>query len=693
MTKPLPGQLSDDELDARLRATFERAVADAATRMAAADLPLVRPSRTRLVRAITSGPAMAAGAIAVLVLLVAVMGNGNPAPPVGATSAPGVNAATAPAFGEPVWPVGAGAAEHIDSAAATTLISGWVRGAAPNPQCTGAASPSTPSPIDPCSKVTLFASPAGGSQLDVFAVGLPAVEPETARQFVLRVDPHDPACAATSSVGMDCVIVVQVLWTGDAVQLPIAPPSAQTGDSTIDGPVYPVGGGAVERLRAATDDTPFLVSGWLIGTGIDTPCSSTPPGLTDPCAELWLYATAGGGDSLPIVQGYAVTVPEVATGTARHVVLRVDSRDPVCSTAWMDPTCYNRPVLLAVVQADAPGPISESASEPAPAGISAAEAVDRAVNGAHTQGPYDTAVSAVPGTAGTNNPMWPDVASWRYVWIVTLTSSMIDPSLPDLHVMLDYATGTWLGSYPTPPTGGPVPSPMAAVPARLADVPVHQADDARQAIEESGVTPLFVGGWLLGADSRICPAGTPDPHEAAWNPCAGVWLHPDASGGTPIALFVRPVDLSVSLRPAEGEAIPVVFRVHTHDPHWDPSGTYTSAADAALPVIEELVWQGKPVAIPTMGTAPGGISQAAALKAAQPYLLLKGTPALRAAVPVTLAGVKAMTGAEISGPGTTPASWVWLLIYADGSTPARTASSMTVLLDTGQPLVGEGSFP
>ncbi len=693
MTELLPGQASDEELEARLRATFDRAVAGAATTIAASGLPLVRPGRARRARSITSGMALAVGAIASLLLLVAVMGTGNPTPPVGATSAPGVNPAIVPSFGEPVWPVGAGAAEHIDSAAATTLISGWVRGAAPNPQCTGAASPSTPSPIDPCSTVTLFASPAGGSQLDAFAVGLPPVEPETAREFVLRVDPHSPVCAATSSVGTGCVIVVQVLWAGDAVHLPIAPPSAQTGDSTIDGPVYPVGGGAVERLHAATDDTPFLVSGWLIGTGIDTPCSSTPPGLTDPCAELWLYATAGGGDSIPIVQGYAVTVPAVATGAARHVVMRVDSRDPVCSTAWMDPTCYNRPVLLAVVQAGAPGPVPETASDAAPAGISAAQAGERAVNSDLTQGPYDAVISAAPGSAGTHNPLWPDVASTRYVWIVTLTSSTIDPTLPDLHVMLDYVTGTRLGSWTTPPTGGPIPSPMAAVPARLADVPVHESGDAHQAIAESGETPFFVGGWLLGTDARICAPGTPDPHEAAWNPCAGVWLHPDATGGTPIALFVRPVDLGAALRPAEGEAIPVVFRVHTHDAYWDPSGAYTSAADAALPVIEELAWQGTSVAIPTMGTAPGGISQAAALKAAEPYLLLKGTAALRAAAPVTLAGVKAMTGAEISGPGTTPASWVWLLIYTDGSTPARTAASVTVVLESGQPLVAEGSFP
>jgi hypothetical protein len=66
---------------------------------------------------------------------------------------------------------------------------------------------------------------------------------------------------------------------------------------------------------------------------------------------------------------------------------------------------------------------------------------------------------------------------------------------------------------------------------------------------------------------------------------------------------------------------------------------------------------------------------------------------VRLSYAITLRGLQALTGWELSGPGTTPDSWVWVVVRTDGSSPARTAGCAIVDMQTGKMLGGMRPYP
>jgi len=60
---------------------------------------------------------------------------------------------------------------------------------------------------------------------------------------------------------------------------------------------------------------------------------------------------------------------------------------------------------------------------------------------------------------------------------------------------------------------------------------------------------------------------------------------------------------------------------------------------------------------------------------------------------ITLTGLEATTGTRLSGPGTTPDSWVWVVVLTDGSVPARSAAVVVVDMKTGKFLSASSSYP
>jgi hypothetical protein len=278
-----------------------------------------------------------------------------------------------------------------------------------------------------------------------------------------------------------------------------------------------------------------------------------------------------------------------------------------------------------------------------------------------------------------------DVATDRWVWAVTFASNLT-PGTSTYQVVVDYVTGEFLELMTQAPERAHAAGPDS--PVVIGGQPVHGGDDARLAIGTSANTPVLVGGWLLGTDRRLCPAdGSAVPLEAAWNPCAGAWLHAAPTGGNPIAL-VNLAGVTIPSVP-EDEAVPVILRVHTHDPS-------CIGDDCLLPVIESVAWTGAPTKIDLMGAPPDGISAAQADRAAADKRLVpakRNLTTVRVTAATTLAGLEATTGTGVSGPGTTPASWVWVVVLTDGSTPARSAAFVVVNMKTGQAMVAGSSYP
>jgi hypothetical protein len=141
---------------------------------------------------------------------------------------------------------------------------------------------------------------------------------------------------------------------------------------------------------------------------------------------------------------------------------------------------------------------------------------------------------------------------------------------------------------------------------------------------------------------------------------------------------------SILLALPEGSVLPIVLRVHTHDPNC-PAGTQIDCAH--LPVFEAVVWKGsvEPMPSPASTRPPNGISErdavASALKFARKYSTV--SPNTVSAVDGPYLTVVPMGGNPIPGD-----QWVWA-ITVSGSFPADCAdrSSPTCLPNVATQLV------
>ena len=505
---------------------------------------------------------------------------------------------------------------------------------------------------------------------------------------------HPPAWSAFAVVAAAVVIVVVGVAT---LQKPIGPAPVGGSGAVPSGvpqssspalsaspdltTIFPVGSGAEAQVANSGDDTPFLVSGWLLGTSDRYACSVSPapPPNLDPCRTLQLRPAADGGRALDLYQAEAARTPAPDLGMALPVVLRVRTHDPEC----LEPSCRQLPVMVSVESVGQAVPIPAPTSTEPPNGLDAAGAEAAATAWASAAIPgYDLVRSAVAGPYGAIVAAGSDVAADRWVWAVTLATGP-DASASTYLVVIDYVTGELLYSTSPAPELSPAAGPDS--PLTIGGQRVLGHDDARTAILGSANTPILVGGWLLGADRRLCAAGgSTVPLEAAWNPCAGAWLHSTAAGGNPIALY-NLAGVTVPSVP-EDEALPVVFRVHTHDPA-------ATGGDVLLPVIEEVAWTGTPTSGAVMGEPTGGTSAAMAGKVALGLHLHTTMTTVRFTAAITLTGLEATTGTRLSGPGTTPDSWVWVVVLTDGSVPARSAAVVVVDMKTGKFLSASSSYP
>jgi len=155
-------------------------------------------------------------------------------------------------------------------------------------------------------------------------------------------------------------------------------------------PVFAVGGPAEAHIAAATDATPFYVSGWYIPLGRRS-CwvdgfASIQPGQTAfaPCETDALFAGPDGGPSVQYLltvtsngpTGLGDTVDRHDT-TVNRWLIKVHLHDPACTL----PECATRPILDEIAMTGTPrlNPVLVMASPPpnatsAEAAIAAAEA-------------------------------------------------------------------------------------------------------------------------------------------------------------------------------------------------------------------------------------------------------------------------------------------------------------------------------
>ena len=320
-----------------------------------------------------------------------------------------------------------------------------------------------------------------------------------------------------------------------------------------------------------------------------------------------------------------------------------------------------------------------------PIGISILDAERFALDAPGIGSDFQFVTAATAGGAGMDNPVWPEVDAERIAWSVQLASITPGSEGTVTHVLVDTSSGDFLGTWTTTIAVPAWPAPGPDLPTALGLVRVQPAGRSAAPMGALDNGLALVGGWMLGADSLACPAGTFDPVEFAWNACAGVWLHPTADGGAPWTFALGALAPGVASLPPLGEAVPVVLLTHPGDP--------ASPNDRPMGLVDEIVWKGTPVSTRTLGEAPAGVSLAAADKAAQPYLADMKTNTLLYGVRVPLWMYTTLTGGVVSGPGYTQDSWVWMLVYTNGPEPASPAQMALVGLGTGKPLVSVSTFP
>ena len=472
--------------------------------------------------------------------------------------------------------------------------------------------------------------------------------------------------------------------TPSSVASPVATAPVPS-SGAVDSTVYPVGSGAAERIKTTFDSTAVVVSGWILGSESVCPFSSSVS--WDTCPAIRLHPSMGGGPGIDIYRIDGPTAPLVDLQFARPVTVRVHTHDAACATD----ACRGLAVLTEYV-AIGPEQLISPAPDPLPAQVLEEEAIATAV-GAAGGSPLDYfVVRAVDGPVGQTPPVWPEVDANRTAWTVTLRRTEFVPVVvEEWTFVVDAQPGALLGSSTVTRSATPLPPSGIAIPDQLDGVPVATSEGAARSIGSSNES-LLVGGWIQGIDRRICDANATPATALDWSPCVALWLHPDSTGGTPIEIDVLADVRATLAQPAEGTSIPVVLQVHGTDLTWGVAGVGLGQQSGRVARLDGVVWTGANVMSTTMGRAPAGVSLAKA-KAAATFYKDHYQQTFAYGVPMTLGAFEAIFGGAPSGPGTTKATWVWVLFYTDGTSTARSAGAVVVQLADGQPVVGLSSLP
>jgi hypothetical protein len=239
-------------------------------------------------------------------------------------------------------------------------------------------------------------------------------------------------------------------------------------------------------------------------------------------------------------------------------------------------------------------------------------------------------------------------------------------------------------SLPTPPsvsaTDLPTPSPrlVDGLPVELGGVAVVRGQVALDAIHDSAPgDQLLVGGWLADPRPLSCPG---QEIGAWWNQCDAAQIHDSAFSGPTMFLYLGPAPVTIP-RVATGQTGAIVLAVHTHDKTCPASGDC-----AALPVVDEIVWFGGVVPMPTgfPGAPSKGLSRDRAISIAEGYAKAQAQGSIKVEVATSAPyGSVQPEGSEVSAD-----RWVWTIVFS-GSFPApgcdtsgcAAANSLLVILD------------
>ena len=247
------------------------------------------------------------------------------------------------------------------------------------------------------------------------------------------------------------------------------------------------------------------------------------------------------------------------------------------------------------------------------------------------------------------------------------------------------------------PASGPN---VGGIPETVNGEPVLMGSAASAAFQNStDDSPILVGGWLNGSQI-YCAAFT---STWRWSTCYGYsLLSRPMTGVSQIAVARGLSDAPIDTVP-EGSVLPIVLRVHTHDPNC-PSGTRIDCAH--LPVLDAIVWKGsvEPMPSPASTQPPSGISKQDAIASALRFARESSTvsPKTVSALDGPYLAV-APPGANIPGD-----QWVWAITVSgsfpapdcaasDPSTPAclPNVATQLVVLDyaTGSVVLAEAPAP
>jgi hypothetical protein len=252
-----------------------------------------------------------------------------------------------------------------------------------------------------------------------------------------------------------------VVWVGNPpVTSPSPSPELVNGlPVSINGEPVLVGSAASSAIEASTDDTSFLVGGWLYNRGTIY-CALV---LTNESPwETWcggyhlLSRPVPGSPQIVIARGLSnVTIGEPAEGSVIPIVLRVRTHDPACaSTPRID--CAHLAVFDDLVWEGTTEPIPNPASTRPPGGISKADAVAAALSfAARSSVAQPELVSATAGPYLDVAPPGADIPGDQWVWAIVVAGSFPPPdcatgaptptclpNVPTQLVVLDYATGS-----------------------------------------------------------------------------------------------------------------------------------------------------------------------------------------------------------------------------------------------------------
>lgn len=149
-------------------------------------------------------------------------------------------------------------------------------------------------------------------------------------------------------------------------------------------------------------------------------------------------------------------------------------------------------------------------------------------------------------------------------------------------------------SLPTP-TAHAAPTVSGGVPATLRGQPVYRGTAITEHIAaDSSASPFFVGGWLIfvEVDCMAPPSARPTSPLAPWCPSGWFLTESRRSPGT-FANPPPPLHLLVGENvPGSGwqMAVPVILRVHAHDPQAAACAAQIRAECEQAVVVEAIEW-------------------------------------------------------------------------------------------------------